>query len=301
MDYKRKIRNITYHSDSCKMYLRHDFNHKCAYCGVIEESMALIPEVADKCFEKDHFDPQNNDSPEVHTYSNLYYSCSSCNNKKDAIMLSLDPCVDAIFSGETPHIKDGTPKTDYILNYTTAKGKAYIEALELNSQYHIAIRKNQYAWKHAQDESLRIFRDLEARQVLDPSDLQQIAISLNLSLDTEPYKCMCGGSKFAIDFAAACNHLKNMGCNPVIMFEENEMDIKADVGADTYWGTVHISESIKECRIKTSILRERIKKYEPYGIFIFIPKSDTMYFHKIDSANINWNKKEYRSAEYIPI
>ena len=36
MDYIRKRRNVTYHSDACKMYLRHDFNHKCAYCGLVD-------------------------------------------------------------------------------------------------------------------------------------------------------------------------------------------------------------------------------------------------------------------------
>lgn len=301
MDYKRKRRNITYHSDVCKMYLRHDFAHRCAYCGVIEEFVSFVPEIANKYFEKDHFVPQNDKLPGIHTYSNLYYSCKSCNNKKDAVRLPLDPCVHDIFGGERPHVKGGTADTGYILTGTTHEGDAYITALELNSRYHITIREEQLAWMRAQSESMRILRDLEIKQALEPSDLQQIAIRLGLPLGIDSYKRICGGSKYAIEFVDACHYLESKGCKPEIKLGENEMDIKAVVNADTYWGTVRISDSIKECRIKISTLRERRKIGEAYGIFVFVPTSNTMCFYKIDFASIDWSKTEYRTSVYIPI
>jgi len=301
MDYERKRRNVTYHSDSCKMYLRHDFKHKCAYCGVLEEFVAFIPEVADKYFEKDHFIPQDDNPLEVHAYSNLCYSCTSCNNKKDALALPLDPRSHDIFDGENPHIKDGTPETEYILSGTTVEGNAYITALELNSRYHIELRENQYAWSCAQTESMRILCDLEEKQALAQADLQLIATRLGLPLGSDPYKSICGGSKYAIDFVDACHYLEAKGCKPEIKLKEHEMDITAVVGADIYWGTVRISDSIKECRIKTSVLRERSKKSRMYGVFVFIPTSNTMCFYHIDFESVDWSKKEYRTSAFISI
>lgn len=77
MDYIRKERNVTYNSDACKMYLRHDFRHTCAYCGIIEEAHYVTPLVADGGFQKDHFYPQNGTgidplpSTELHAYCEL--------------------------------------------------------------------------------------------------------------------------------------------------------------------------------------------------------------------------------------
>lgn len=301
MDYTRKRRNVTYYSDACKMYLRHDFNHKCAYCGAIEEAIAVLPEVADKYFEKDHFSPQRDKGPDVHAYSNLYYACTSCNNKKDAITLPLDPCIHDIFSGEHPHIQGGTAETEYILEHKTPKGDEYITALELNSRYHIEIRENQCAWLLAKEESERILLDLQKKQVLEFSDLQIIVTSLRLSLDSDLYKRICGGNKYAIEFGEACRYLEVKGYKPEIVFEENEIDIKVIVGADTYWGSVQIADSIKECRIKTNILQERRKKSEAYGIFVFIPKTNTMCFYKVDFEQVDWRKKEYRTSTYIAL
>ena len=81
----------------------------------------------------------------MHDYPNLYYSCTSCNNKKDAVILSLNPCSDDIFGGEHPHVLGGTPETEFVLEGASPEGNAYIMALELNSRHHILLRKSQYA------------------------------------------------------------------------------------------------------------------------------------------------------------
>lgn len=299
MDYERKRRNVSYHSDACKMYLRHDFNHKCAYCGVIEEFISPLPETSDKYFEKDHFLPQKDNQADLHAYSNLYYSCTSCNNKKDAITLSLDPCACNIYSGENPHVHGGTPETNYLLSSTTSEGAEFITALGLNSRYHIRIRENQYAWVRAHEESKRIFRDLRDKQILDPVDLDKISLLLGSSFNQDTYERICGGNEYAVNFAEACQYLRSKGYNPEIKFEEHEMDITAVIGSDTYWGTVRISDTIKECRIKTDILLERSKKDKTYGIFLFIPNKKTMCFYKIDFNCVDWSRKEYRTSEYI--
>ena len=301
MDYERKRRNVTYHSDSCKMYLRHDFKHRCAYCGIIEEFMAPMPDIADGLFEKDHFSPQHDNQPAMHRYSNLYYSCARCNNKKDAISLPLDPCADDIFSGEAPYIKGGTAAENYVLSSESTKGKEYIASLGLKSRYHVKIRKEQEAWLRAHEESERILQELQDKQALDPEDLKLIAIRLGISSHADPYKHLCGGSEYAIHFAEACRYLESNGYQPEIKFLENELDITAVIGGTTYWGTMRISDTVKDCHLKTAILSEREKINAPYGIFTFVPQTKTMYFHEIDFASIDPNKKEYRTSTYIQL
>lgn len=55
--------------------LREDFKHICGYCGKLEE-------VTTKGFEPDHFVPGRIDSSRKLDYSNLVYSCFTCNRKK---------------------------------------------------------------------------------------------------------------------------------------------------------------------------------------------------------------------------
>lgn len=301
MDYERKRRNVTYHSDSCKMYLRHDFKHRCAYCGVIEEFMATVPEIADKFFEIDHFSPQHDNPPALHEYPNLYYSCTRCNNKKDAISLPLDPCANDIFSGEAPYIKGGTAEENYVLSSESAKGNEYIAFLGLNSRYHVEIRKEQEAWLQAHKESERILQELQDKQALDPDDLKLMAIRLGISSYADSYKHLCGGSEYAVDFAEACHYLESKGYQPEIKFAGDELDITAIIGEITYWGTVRISDTVRACHLKTAVLSERKKINTPYGVFTFIPKTKTMYFHKIDFASVDWDKKEYRTSTYIQL
>ena len=55
--------------------LREDFKHICGYCGKPEE-------VTTKGFEPDHFVPYRIDPSRKLDYSNLVYSCFTCNRKK---------------------------------------------------------------------------------------------------------------------------------------------------------------------------------------------------------------------------
>ncbi len=96
MEYRRRIRFVSYNSNKCKEYLRADFSYECAYCGLKESDTGAL---GDEYYEIDHFVPQNPENEldkivDVHKYENLYYSCELCNSKKSNIWSKelLDPC-----------------------------------------------------------------------------------------------------------------------------------------------------------------------------------------------------------------
>lgn len=64
--------------------LREDFHHMCGYCGKSEA-------VTKKGFEIDHFVPQRLDKTLRDVYSNLVYSCFTCNRKKGKKWPTEDP------------------------------------------------------------------------------------------------------------------------------------------------------------------------------------------------------------------
>lgn len=66
-----------YHSYT--RFLREDFNHRCAYCNLLDTQITTP-------YEVDHFIPENafkKEWPELKvTYGNLVYSCKKCNGAK---------------------------------------------------------------------------------------------------------------------------------------------------------------------------------------------------------------------------
>ena len=60
-------------------YLKKDFNHRCAYCNLLDTQITTP-------YEVDHFVPMDafkNEWPELETtYANLVYSCKKCNIAK---------------------------------------------------------------------------------------------------------------------------------------------------------------------------------------------------------------------------
>ena len=70
----RKVRSYQEHTDD----LRNDFKNRCGYCNDIK--------IGNAAFEIDHFVPQNPHNFETTIsstdYSNLVYSCKSCNRAK---------------------------------------------------------------------------------------------------------------------------------------------------------------------------------------------------------------------------
>lgn len=301
MDYKRKRRNITYTSSSCKMYLRHDFEHRCAYCGSLEDALSPMPEVADKYFEKDHFVPQSNKNPDTNKYPNLFYSCTKCNGKKSNVLLSLNPCKDSIFSGDNPHITSGTGEKKFIFESSTPEGKKFISDLELNSRYHRRLRKKQHLWLLAKKEGVALLQDPRYADKLSADDLKQIKNILSQGIVIDEYEEICGGSEHALDVVEACHFLEERGYNPQIILAENELDITATINGKTYCGSLRIEPSITYRIMKTEILAEQRKANMPVGLFVYIPEQDILCFYEIDFNQVNWEQENHRLTNYVQL
>lgn len=301
MDFERKMRNITYHAPACKMYLRHDFEHTCAYCGIIEETISPTQEIAEDYFEKDHFMPQSNKSPECHEYRNLFYACRKCNNKKDNVLLPLNPCKDNIYKGDSPHIWGGTAETDFCVDSSTTVGKKYIEDLELNSRYHVSIRQKQYERKNANDEATKILNELKENKKLDEVSLQAIESIMEPRIESERVKNLCGSSAFAVYFADTYEYLISEGYVCDIVLEPNELDLKITIDGEQYYARVLPSCDAMHCRIQTYILAEWKKLDCMCGVLRYIKSENKIHFYKIDFDKIDWDKTLYCVKEFVEL
>lgn len=304
MDYIRKERNVTYNSDACKMYLRHDFRHTCAYCGIIEEAHYVTPLVADGGFQKDHFYPQNGKgidslpSTELHAYPNLFYSCSKCNNLKDNILLPLNPCKDSIFSGDSPYIRIVNKEGNLLVESNQPEGKAFIAQLDLNSRHHIELRKEQDKWKKAMLESSQTLRAIIESGALSPNDIVALEEALN-PRHTDKVLNICGGSSYGLSMREIYRHLSEQGYAPRLIFEEQELDMQITIGETTYLAKALPLTGASYCKIKTSVLREWQKRNMPCGILRFHENPMDVRFFHIDFDEVPWDKSEYRTDKYI--
>ena len=75
-----------------KKYLRSDFNQRCGYCDISDHILG-----GETVFQIDHFAPKKF-ADLVNEYSNLVYSCPSCNRAKwdDWPMPSVEPSHDGL-------------------------------------------------------------------------------------------------------------------------------------------------------------------------------------------------------------
>lgn len=299
MDYKRAERNITYHTPSCKMYLRHDFKHKCAYCGVSEDIVSNIPDVAEMIFEKDHFLPQDSKSPNIHKYFNLFYACQKCNGIKDNVLLPLNPCVDSIFTGSSPNISGGTAETGYCVESSTPSGNDYINKLQLNSRYHVELRECQAKHLARAREAEQILLDLQSNSKLTPTQVSIIASAIKPENNIDPIKQLCGSSSYGKHFIDAYYLLERLGYSCEIVFEGNELDIVVVVAGVKYYGQLRITSDIQNCQVSTSVLRTWQQKHVPCGVMQYITSSQQIRFHAIDFGNVNWKRKTYSAKSFM--
>lgn len=137
-EFERRKRYLKYNDSECIIFLRKDFNHRCAYCLTREADFGNPNN-----FEKDHFVPQNggyvglvhtkyqSENFDVNSYYNLYYACYRCNGRGGKSNTwsptLLDPCVDKIWG---KHIKQNAD----LIEFLTPQGKEYIETFQLNSR-----------------------------------------------------------------------------------------------------------------------------------------------------------------------
>ena len=121
-----------------KKYLRKEFNGKCVYCCLPDRQKGYDN------FGVDHYKPQNM-FPELETeYSNLFYSCNSCNRHKGKFWPNLkqqklghfvpNPCDHQMYD----HLRY---KGGHIISHSVT-GEFTIEWLDLNDEISIEYRHN---------------------------------------------------------------------------------------------------------------------------------------------------------------
>lgn len=299
MDYQRRERRITYHSPSCKMYLRHDFEHRCAYCGVVEDILSPIPSARELLFEKDHFVPQASGASDIHKYSNLYYACKKCNGLKDNLPLPLDPCVDDIWFGENPQFEIGSADKNFFVEPRTSAAKQYSKILQLNSRYHLEVREELHQQKKRKEEQDLLLTQLESISGLEPSVLSQIRNAMAPVSSVNYVDTLCGSSSWGKKFSAAYNQLVALGYECQVLLSDPPCDIAITIDEVTYNAEIRISQDISACRIPCDLLATWQKKQQHIGFIRYIPTCQQLLFYKIDFSAIDWSKKTHLLTSYI--
>ncbi|MHA2854255.1 HNH endonuclease [Paenibacillus lautus] len=315
MEYQRKSRWANYGSYKCKVYLRNDFSHECAYCKLQEVETGVIDS---NYFEIDHFIPQNNDDNNVneHTYSNLYYSCSKCNREKSDkwSQLLFDPCKELVFSGDSPPIIGGyDPSNLYKFSSETPRGLLYINTFKLNSRHHIRIRKRRTDKKNniriideLIDEILVKFRNIKKNSDSSLSDKENLLIQqldeLRMSKRNELIKLSRDENFELVEEYLNKRNIKNS-----IVFEEYNMDIKIKFNNVTYFCELIVDYSRKNStRICKRIESEKLKTWfnklsSNFGLLFFYPHLNKLYFFPvcniINSENIGVKRKQITLTE----
>ena len=124
--------------------LREDFHHICGYCGKYEM-------ISSKGMELDHFVPDHIDHSRQCDYTNLVYSCFTCNRKKSGKWPTLDKTIP--HNGYVGFADPATPDFDLHLGreedgeieYYTAVGEyMYKTAFKFN------LRQTRLIWRISQ-------------------------------------------------------------------------------------------------------------------------------------------------------
>ena len=148
-----------------KPLLREDFHERCGYCGDHDF-------FSDTFYEIDHFVPKKISVERENDYSNLVYSCRSCNNSKrakwptgnsqkpnDGMEGWIDPC-DPDYANQFERLSDGSVKSK------TELGHWMWKALTLGNPIH------RLKWTL---EQLRIeLMKTDVLEIEDPIELKQI-------------------------------------------------------------------------------------------------------------------------------
>ena len=283
MEYTRKKRWVTYHSEKCKEYLRNDFSHECAYCKLQESEVGFV---TSSFFEIDHFKPQDLHDENVHKYPNLYYCCQKCNSEKSNTWSEelLDPCHDDIFSGDNPAIKGGKAEDKYLLKELNEKGKLYIDTFKLNSRTQVGFRRKRADNKNKIKEIDRLIDEITNRIQADSSlthvtglieKLNALRLSKQIEtkeLDLDPV------------FEKAYEYLNNLEIQHNLIFREFDLDFEIKIGDETYFcelivDTSHEMKDSYNKRICTEKLISWLSlENTKIGVLFFYPKIERMYF-----------------------
>lgn len=301
MDYQRRERLVKYHHPSCKMYLRHDFEHRCAYCGAVEEILSPIPSARELLFEKDHFVPQDSGAPDVHEYPNLYYACKKCNRLKGNRRLSLNPRVDDIWFGDNPQLKVVDVNKNFFVDPQTPAAARYAEILQLNSRYQLEVReelkrqitrKKEREWRLAQ---------LEAQPGFDSNLLSQIRSAMMPANPVNQIEYLCGSSAWGMSIVTAYNLLLSKGYSCEILPDDAPCDALITIEGVGYHAQFRIDKEQTSCRISCKSLSLWQKNHPQMGILQYISQTQSILFYPIDYVQIDWSKKIHIFSEYITL
>lgn len=301
MDYERRERQATYHSPSCKMYLRHDFEHRCAYCGAVEELLSPIASARELLFEKDHFVPQASGASDVHKYPNLYYACKKCNRLKDNLLLPLDPCVDDIWFGDNPQLIIGDADKGFFVDPQTPAAEQYSEILQLNSRYQLEVREELKRQVARKKERELILSQLESYPGLDPTLVSQIRTAMTPASSVDRIDSLCGCSTWGQKFAAAYNRLVSLGYACQLTLSDAPCDIIITIDEVIYHAEIRIGREPNTFRIPCNLLASWQTNHPHTGIIKYIPESQQLLFYKIDFGQIDWNKSTFLVSQCHPL
>lgn len=289
MEYQRKFRWANYETPKCKVYLRNDFSHECAYCKLQEKEVGFVDA---NYFEIDHFRPQSDDDQAFnpHLYSNLYYACEKCNGEKSDTWseMLLDPCKEDVFSGVRPAITGGY-EANSLYKYTAQndKGGYYIDTFKLNSRYHIRIRKRRISKQnniHQIDVLMdEILHKLDSKkELIDLEQLIKQLDQLRLSKKKELSSLSRDENFELVEEYLTLREIKNS-----IVFEEYNMDIKIKREEVSYYCELIVDDSDNDSEVKLKFLdTEKLKiwfeklRYQ-FGILYYYSKLDELYFYPI--------------------
>lgn len=120
-----------------KPFLRRDFFHACAYCTMSEAEARAIR------FTIDHYEPQEERKDLVNEYSNLMYSCDTCNTYKSDRYQPPEARKDGFrfFRPDEDYRNEHFARNEIWLRDKTNTGFYTIEALDLNRQALLRLRE----------------------------------------------------------------------------------------------------------------------------------------------------------------
>ena len=121
-----------------RLYIREDFSECCAYC-LLHETLARGQEN----FELDHFKPKSKFLDLIHQYTNIYYSCHVCNQRKRNYWPSAElyskgyRFVDTCQENFSTHFED----KDGYWEPISPVGAYTAEKIRLNSKHNVEVRQ----------------------------------------------------------------------------------------------------------------------------------------------------------------
>lgn len=296
MEYIRRKRYANYFDPKCKLYLRHDFNHECAYCKTHENDISDKQVIAERFFEKDHFYPQATKIDDIHDYSNLFYSCEKCNgSKSNECDDLLNPCEQDIFCGEKPYLTGGGIEDDFLYYAKSREAEYYRDVFQLNSRYHIKIRKARYQRILKKMEAKKILENIKISGKLSNEEITILESCMNLDNIAETKEIICGNSEMGHYFCEIAQLLDVAGIKYEIILDEYNQDFKIQIDDQFYNCEVQVDKR-KNCvselhkRLSLNYILNWTDKDINYGMLYYLPNVQQLFFYPINKEKIDFSK-----------